>query len=140
MDDSKLYEIRNRIIGCISQLQKVAIELREIAETELVPPTPDEFESIKSGDNLVPYHAQLAGVLNLIRFHVLEAGVIYRNELYRTTPKTWDRQLVVKLASNVERSLGYVVEAHYREPNNLPSLPGYKPWDEKPKKKPKKSA
>lgn len=140
MDDSKAAKIRKRIIDCISRLQTVAMELREIAEGELGPPTPDEFESMKSGDGLVPYHAHLAGVLHLIRFHVLEVGVIYRNELYRNTPKTWGREQVIQLASDVERSLGHAVESHYLQPNNLPPPPGYKAWDEKPKKDPKKSA
>jgi hypothetical protein len=136
MTEEDLYRIRKRIVAGMRRVQRVAIEFREIAETELIPPTPEEYRVIASETeaDLVPFSAHLAGVLNLLRFHILEVGVIYREHLKGVTPKVWDRQLIVKLDSQIERSLGYEVQYHYREPNPEPPLPGYVPWDE-PKKK-----
>jgi hypothetical protein len=136
MPEDDLYRIRKRIVGCVRRVQRVAIVLREISETELIPPTPEEYEVIASETeaDLVPFSAHLAGVLDLLRFHLLEVGVIYREHLKGVTPKVWDRQVIVRLDSQIERSLGYAVRYHYRKPNPEPPLPGYIPWDEQRKK------
>ena len=128
MDDKSLYRARKRIRDCVSRIQEVSYELRRIAEEEVIPPTTEEYRKMVSGEEEVSYQAHLAGVLNQIRFHVLEVGVIAESHLERLTPKTWLR--IVHYAPSVLQSLEHVVRHHF-EPKNLPALPGYIPWDVK---------
>jgi len=71
--------IKRRINRGVRKVQEVAKEFRKLQE-QIPLPTPEEFARIKSGEIPLPYEAHLAGLLYLIRFHVLEVGVIINHQ------------------------------------------------------------
>lgn len=98
--------IKRRINKGVKEVQEVAKEFRRLQE-QIPLPTPKEFARMRSGDMPLSYEAHLAGLLYLIRFHVLEVGVII-NHQGRETRKS--------LAASdcpdqfIIRGLGYLVE------------------------------
>jgi hypothetical protein len=139
-DDETLIRVKRRMLKAIRLVQRAAIELREIVDSdEIIPPTPEELKLILSGqeEKNIPFEAHLAGVLNLLQFYILEVGVVYEGRLKGWTPKTWDRAMFVSLWGDVEVHLEHAVRSyrvHRKEPKREP-LPGYKAWDEPRKKK-----
>ena len=115
MDDDPLSKVRKKTLDCVKRIQEIAFELRDIADNQLIQPTPDEIARMISGKEKISYQAHLAGMLWAIRGHLSEVGEIVEAH-GRMTPKTFRNMA----------HWSYGLLRNLTEP-----LPGSKEWDKR---------